>query len=197
MVSLLAAIAIGSNVGARDAHVAFAFEAIARLPGTQIVARGPVIRTVAVGKPGVDAGGEYLNSCVVVRTSYQSHKEHTPGMSESSSESRGCSPESQMRLVSFGARELLAGLHEIERERGRDRAAEGRWGPRTLDLDLLVYGDAVIDEPGLTVPHPRLHERRFVLEPLAAIAPEMMVPGRGRVVELLRVLMHETPVKKG
>ena len=166
MVSLLAAIAIGSNVGARDAHVAFAFEAIARLPGTQIVARGPVIRTVAVGKPGVDAGGEYLNSCVVVRTS-------------------------------LGARELLAGLHEIERERGRDRAAEERWGPRTLDLDLLVYGDAVIDEPGLTVPHPRLHERRFVLEPLAAIAPEMMVPGRGRVVELLRVLMHETPVKKG
>jgi 2-amino-4-hydroxy-6-hydroxymethyldihydropteridine diphosphokinase len=96
----------------------------------------------------------------------------------------------------LGARALLARLHEIERERGRDRAAEGRWGPRTLDLDLLVYGEAVIQEPGLTVPHPRLHERRFVLEPLAAVAPEMMVPGRGRVGELLLGLAGEA-AKKG
>ena len=65
---------------------------------------------------------------------------------------------------------------------------EERWGPRTVDLDLLVYGDEVVDEPGLRVPHPRLHERRFALEPLAELAPELDVPGRGRVSALLAAL---------
>jgi 2-amino-4-hydroxy-6-hydroxymethyldihydropteridine diphosphokinase len=60
-------------------------------------------------------------------------------------------------------RELLERLLTIERDLGRDRSKETRWGPRTLDLDLLLYGDETIDEPGLTVPHPRLAERRFVL----------------------------------
>ncbi|MEL7472455.1 MAG: 2-amino-4-hydroxy-6-hydroxymethyldihydropteridine diphosphokinase [Planctomycetota bacterium] len=86
------------------------------------------------------------------------------------------------------ARALLDALQAIERNRGRDRANEKRWGPRVLDLDLLVHGDAVIDEPGLCVPHPRLAERLFVLEPLAEIAPDLVVPGRGRVVELLEAL---------
>jgi 2-amino-4-hydroxy-6-hydroxymethyldihydropteridine diphosphokinase len=58
-------------------------------------------------------------------------------------------------------------------------------GPRTLDLDLLVYGEAEIDEPGLRIPHPRLHERAFVLEPLVELAPGLEVPGRGRVEALL------------
>ena len=67
--------------------------------------------------------------------------------------------------------------------------ARGRWGPRTLDLDLLVYGDEVIDEPGLRVPHPRLHERRFALEPLAELDPELWpLPGRGTVSALLAAL---------
>lgn len=74
------------------------------------------------------------------------------------------------------ARTLLTSLHEIERAHGRNRADEIRWGPRTLDLDLLTYSDAIIDEPGLCVPHPGMQDRLFVLEPLAAIAPDMLVP---------------------
>jgi 2-amino-4-hydroxy-6-hydroxymethyldihydropteridine diphosphokinase len=81
-------------------------------------------------------------------------------------------------------RPLLDRLLAIERELGRLRLGP-RWGPRTIDLDLLVLGGAVVDEPGLELPHPRLHERLFVLEPLAELAPDLDVPGRGRVSELL------------
>ena len=80
--------------------------------------------------------------------------------------------------------ELLAALLDVERLLGRVRTGE-RWGPRTIDLDLLLYGERVVDEPGLAVPHPRLHERRFALEPLADLAPDAVVPGRGTVAELL------------
>jgi 2-amino-4-hydroxy-6-hydroxymethyldihydropteridine diphosphokinase len=81
-------------------------------------------------------------------------------------------------------RELLETLLRLERELGRVRDGV-RWGPRTVDLDLLVYGDEEIDEPGLHVPHPRLHERRFALEPLAELDPELVIPGRGTVSDLL------------
>ena len=87
--------------------------------------------------------------------------------------------------TTFGARELLDLLLAVEQHFGRIRSA-GEHGPRTIDLDLLLYGDEEIDEPGLTVPHPRLHERRFVLEPLAEVAPGLVVPGRGDVESLLR-----------
>ena len=83
------------------------------------------------------------------------------------------------------SRELLARLLAVEQRFGRIRSP-GEHGPRTLDLDLLLYGDEVIDEPGLAVPHPRLHERSFVLEPLAELAPGLVVPGRGDVESLLR-----------
>jgi 2-amino-4-hydroxy-6-hydroxymethyldihydropteridine diphosphokinase len=79
--------------------------------------------------------------------------------------------------------ELLDVLLGVELELGRERRE--RWGPRTIDLDLLLYGDSAVDERGLTVPHPRLHERRFALEPLAELDPALVVPGRGRVSELL------------
>ena len=82
---------------------------------------------------------------------------------------------------------LLDVLLEIERELGRVRDGV-RNGPRPIDLDLLLYEGATIEEAGLTVPHPRLHERRFVLEPLADIDPELLVPGRGTVRELLAAL---------
>ena len=82
--------------------------------------------------------------------------------------------------------DLLDRLLAIEQRLGRVR--NERFGPRTIDLDLLVYGDQVIDEPGLTVPHPRLHERRFALEPLADLAPELVVPGRGPISALLAEL---------
>ncbi|HEV3404498.1 MAG TPA: 2-amino-4-hydroxy-6-hydroxymethyldihydropteridine diphosphokinase [Gaiellaceae bacterium] len=81
-------------------------------------------------------------------------------------------------------RALLARLLEIERELGRTREGP-RYGPRTIDLDLLLYGDDRLDEPGLGLPHPRLHERAFVLEPLAELAPELVVPGFGPVKALL------------
>jgi 2-amino-4-hydroxy-6-hydroxymethyldihydropteridine diphosphokinase len=81
-------------------------------------------------------------------------------------------------------RALLERLLEVERSLGRTREGP-RFGPRTIDLDLLVQGDLELDEPGLTIPHPRLHERRFVLEPLAELAPDLVVPGRGPVRDLL------------
>jgi 2-amino-4-hydroxy-6-hydroxymethyldihydropteridine diphosphokinase len=82
------------------------------------------------------------------------------------------------------ARDLLDLLLAVEQRFGRVRVA-GEHGPRTLDLDLLLYGDEEIAEPGLVVPHPRLHERRFVLEPLAELAPGLVVPRRGDVESLL------------
>ena len=74
------------------------------------------------------------------------------------------------------AREVLLGAASIERERGRERDRE-RWGPRTLDIDLLLYGDERVDQPGLVIPHPRMTERRFVLEPLLEVWPDAALPG--------------------
>jgi 2-amino-4-hydroxy-6-hydroxymethyldihydropteridine diphosphokinase len=88
-------------------------------------------------------------------------------------------------------RALLGALLELERAFGRDRSAEPPHGPRTLDLDLLLYGAETIDEPLLNVPHPRLHERRFVLEPLAELDPDLEVPGQGPVQTLLARLDSE------
>jgi 2-amino-4-hydroxy-6-hydroxymethyldihydropteridine diphosphokinase len=88
----------------------------------------------------------------------------------------------------LSARLLLGRLLELERAFGRDRAAVPVQGPRTLDLDLLLYGQDVIDEPGLEIPHPRLHERRFVLEPLTELDPSLEVPGKGSVQTLLSKL---------
>jgi len=72
---------------------------------------------------------------------------------------------------------LLARALEVERALGRDRAHEQRWGPRRIDIDLLAYDDVALDEPGLTLPHPRLFERAFVLVPLAEIVPERLIGG--------------------
>jgi 2-amino-4-hydroxy-6-hydroxymethyldihydropteridine diphosphokinase len=82
------------------------------------------------------------------------------------------------------ARELLDRLLGIERRLGRTREAP-RFGPRTIDLDLLLYGDEQIDDPGLEVPHPRLHERLFALEPLADLDPDLVVPGRGPLADIV------------
>jgi 2-amino-4-hydroxy-6-hydroxymethyldihydropteridine diphosphokinase len=86
------------------------------------------------------------------------------------------------------ARELLELLLQVERDLGRVRGDGPRYGPRTIDLDLLLYGDQRIDENALEVPHPRLHERRFVLAPLAELDPGLVVPGRGSVLALLAEL---------
>ena len=89
------------------------------------------------------------------------------------------------------ARALLDALLAIERRFGRTRAADGsdRWGARTLDLDLLLYGRERIDEPGLHVPHPHLHERAFALVPLAEIAPDIDIPGYGRASDLVAAMV--------
>jgi 2-amino-4-hydroxy-6-hydroxymethyldihydropteridine diphosphokinase len=85
--------------------------------------------------------------------------------------------------AALGPEALLAACLAVEAEAGRVR--DVRYGPRTLDLDILFYGDAVIERPGLRVPHPRLHERRFVLEPLAELAPELRHPVSGLSVREL------------
>ena len=82
------------------------------------------------------------------------------------------------------ARALLDQLLDVERALGRERIGP-RWGPRTIDLDLLVFGDETIDEPGLTVPHPQIASRLFVLKPLAGLAPSLEIPGFGTVSALL------------
>jgi 2-amino-4-hydroxy-6-hydroxymethyldihydropteridine diphosphokinase len=89
--------------------------------------------------------------------------------------------------TTLAPRELLDALLRMERELGRVRDGT-RWGPRTIDLDLLAYDDRIVDEPGLRLPHPRAHERRFALEPLADLEPELEIPGRGKVSELLAEL---------
>jgi 2-amino-4-hydroxy-6-hydroxymethyldihydropteridine diphosphokinase len=86
--------------------------------------------------------------------------------------------------TALSARKLLGRLLAIERRLGRTREGP-RFGPRTIDLDLLLHGDEQLAEPGLTVPHPRLHERLFALEPLAELDPELVVPGRGPLAGII------------
>jgi 2-amino-4-hydroxy-6-hydroxymethyldihydropteridine diphosphokinase len=146
-------VAIGSNLGDREATIARALELLDDPPELRLVRVASVRETDPVG---VVDQPLFLNTAARLETT-------------------------------LGPRELLDRLLAVERDLGRVRTAE-RWGPRTLDLDLLLYGDAVLDEPGLTVPHPRLHERRFVLEPLSELAPNLVVPGRGQVKALLAAL---------
>jgi 2-amino-4-hydroxy-6-hydroxymethyldihydropteridine diphosphokinase len=87
---------------------------------------------------------------------------------------------------------LLSVLNRIEDELGRVRDPALRYGPRTLDLDLLLYGDATIDEPGLIVPHPRLHERAFALEPLVELDPSLTLPDGRRLKDILGTLTDQS-----
>jgi 2-amino-4-hydroxy-6-hydroxymethyldihydropteridine diphosphokinase len=87
-------------------------------------------------------------------------------------------------------RQLLDHLLDVERRLGRERIGP-QWGPRTIDLDLLLYGDQTIDEPGLVVPHPRLAMREFVLRPLAELVPSLKIPGIGTVRDTLAGLSSE------
>lgn len=88
---------------------------------------------------------------------------------------------------------LLGVCHQLERRAGRERRE--RWGPRQLDLDILLYGDAEISGERLTVPHPRLHERRFVLAPLAEAWPGVVIPGRGPVEDLLGAVADQVAAR--
>ena len=148
-------IALGSNLGDREANLAFGLSA---LPGF-ITHLKPSrwIDTAPVGVPAEQP--RYLNGAVIGETD-------------------------------LPARELLDRLLDIEREAGRMRLSP--MAPRTLDLDLILFGNAVIEEPGLSVPHPRFRERLFVLEPLAEVAPDWIDPVSGRSVsELLSALLQQ------
>ncbi len=149
---LVAAIALGSNLGDRGAHLAYAFT---RLQALFVNPRwSAVYETDPVGVP--DDQPRFLNAAAVGEPL-------------------------------LGARHLMEALLDIERERGRERPRAA--AARTLDLDLILFGDAVIEETGLVVPHPRFRERRFVLEPLAEIAPTLRDPVTGQTVaELLKRL---------
>jgi 2-amino-4-hydroxy-6-hydroxymethyldihydropteridine diphosphokinase len=143
------AIALGSNVGDRRAHLDYAVAAIRLLLTHVAVSR--YYDTVPVGVSGPQA--MFLNAAAVGES--------------------GLAP-----------RALLEALLAIEQERGRERPYLN--APRTLDLDLILAGDTVVEEPGLVLPHPRFRERRFVLEPLAAVAPDLRDPVSGKTVaELL------------
>ena len=145
---MIAALALGSNLGDRHAHLD---HAVVRL---QSLLRSVTIsefrETAPVGMRGPQP--MFLNGAAVGDTT-------------------------------LTAREILDALLAVERERGRARPYAN--APRTLDLDLILFGDAVIDEPGLIVPHPRFRERRFVLEPLAEIAPGLVDPVSGLSVREL------------
>jgi 2-amino-4-hydroxy-6-hydroxymethyldihydropteridine diphosphokinase len=92
-------------------------------------------------------------------------------------------------------RDLLNRLLEVERTLGRRR--DIKWAPRQIDLDLLLYGDAVLDEPDLVVPHPRMHERRFVLQPLAEIAPQHVHPVSGKAISRMLEEVPDAPSPGG
>jgi 2-amino-4-hydroxy-6-hydroxymethyldihydropteridine diphosphokinase len=98
-------------------------------------------------------------------------------------------------LTQLSAQELLGSMQELERSLGRERKAGDRWGPRVIDLDLLVFGTAQIVEENLTLPHPGISERNFVLFPLCDIAPTLKVPGQGEV-ELLAQQLGDTGLQR-
>ena len=144
----IAAIGIGSNLGDRASHLAFARSRLERL--LRDLRFSPAIETEPEGVSAPQ--GPFLNATAVGQTD-------------------------------LAAPDLLAALLAIENERGRERPFAG--APRTLDLDLILLGDCVVDEPGVIVPHPRFRQRRFVLAPLARIAPELVDPVTGRTAAQL------------
>jgi 2-amino-4-hydroxy-6-hydroxymethyldihydropteridine diphosphokinase len=143
-----AAVAVGSNLGDRAAHVAFARERLEQL--LESCRFSTVIETQPVNVHGDQTS--FLNAAAVGET----------------------------RLT---PRQLLAALHALEQARDRQRPRAN--APRTLDLDVILFGDLVLDEPDLIVPHPRFRERLFVLEPLAQIAPALVDPVTGKTVAQL------------
>jgi 2-amino-4-hydroxy-6-hydroxymethyldihydropteridine diphosphokinase len=153
-------VALGSNLGDREATLRRALAGLAATPGVERVTASTLYETEPVGPPQ----GSYLNAVAAFDTT----------------------------LDAFA---LLARLHELERAAGRTRVAS-RNEPRTLDLDLLLFGAACIDTPELTVPHPRLHERAFVLVPLAELAAEVVHPRLGRHIGELALEVDAAGVRR-
>ncbi|WP_199100856.1 2-amino-4-hydroxy-6-hydroxymethyldihydropteridine diphosphokinase [Dyella sp. ASV21] len=146
-------VALGSNLGDARAQVLGAFEALARLPGTRLVARSALYLTPPWG---VLDQPPFVNAAAQLETALPPH-------------------------------ELLDQLLAVERAAGRIRDGQ-RWGPRTLDLDVLHMQGVSLDDERLQLPHPRIHERAFVVLPLFDLAPDLRLPGQGRVADLLAAL---------
>jgi dihydroneopterin aldolase/2-amino-4-hydroxy-6-hydroxymethyldihydropteridine diphosphokinase len=147
-------LALGANLGDREATLAAAVADLARTPGLEVVAISPVVETAPVGGPEQP---DYLNAVVAVRSTLPPHQ-------------------------------LLAACLRVEARHGRERRV--RWAARTLDVDVITYGDLVLDTPDLVLPHPRAAGRAFVLAPWAALDPQAMLPlpapgARARVADLL------------
>ncbi len=138
---VVAYVALGSNLGDRHGHLAAAFAALEKLPGTRLLARSGLYETAPVGPPGQQ---DYLNAAAELSTTLE-------------------------------PLELLDHLLSIEQTRGRIRRE--RWGPRTLDLDLLLHGDRRVSDPRLTLPHPAMLTRAFVLAPLCELSPALLLDG--------------------
>ena len=134
-------IGIGSNLDDPQRQVMTAFEALAKLPQSELRSRSSLYRTPPMGPPDQP---DYINAVAELSTQLAPHR-------------------------------LLDELQQIEHLHHRDR--KKHWGPRTLDLDLLIYGAEILDDPRLRVPHPGLAARAFVVIPLAEIAPEFPIPG--------------------
>lgn len=146
---VVAAVALGSNLGEREQLMKRAQSLLEKLEGVVLLRRSAWHETAPVGGPA--GQGAYLNGAALLETT-------------------------------LAPADLLEALHGIETRLGRDREAEGPNGARPMDLDLLWHGDASLASDALTLPHPRLEERLFVLEPLAEIAPDHVLTGCGRTV---------------
>jgi len=146
---VVAAVALGSNLGEREQLMKRAQSLLEKLEGVVLLRRSAWHETAPVGGPA--GQGAYLNGAALLETT-------------------------------LAPADLLEALQGIETRLGRDREAEGPNGARPMDLDLLWHGDASLASDALTLPHPRLEERLFVLEPLAEIAPDHVLPGCGRTV---------------
>jgi 2-amino-4-hydroxy-6-hydroxymethyldihydropteridine diphosphokinase len=138
---ITAYIALGANLGDREANIGSALQRLSKIPGITISKTSSLFENPSVG--GGENAPAYLNAAAELQTVLGSHA-------------------------------LLRGMLEIEREMGRRRRV--KWEPRPIDLDLLLYGDQILSSDDLVVPHPLMHERRFVLQPLAEIAPQAVHP---------------------
>jgi 2-amino-4-hydroxy-6-hydroxymethyldihydropteridine diphosphokinase len=155
-----AVLALGSNLGDREATIAAALADLASAPGVEVIAASRLYETVAVKPDGIDHDApSYLNGVARIRTS-------------------------------LAPLELLALVNRVEHEHGRVRVE--RWGDRTLDIDIVLHGRLTSDDPRLTLPHPRAHERDFVLVPWLEIDADAEIPGRGRADALLGALPATT-----
>lgn len=157
-----AVVALGSNLGDRSGTLDAAVADLRALPRTRVVAVSPWHDSVALTPSGPDPDAPgYLNGVALLDTALTPH-------------------------------ELLAHLLRIELAHGRDRRLGApRWSDRTLDLDVISMGSLVLDDDALTLPHPRAHERDFVLRPWLEVDPAARIPGRGLVVDLVRALDAE------